>query len=150
MIQRSDVTALICVITIWMANVIAMPQGYAWLDNLALPASMPPYWVFTPVWVGVYLCVVISLAYALRMKYDQFTISVWIINLIANGSWGVSFFVAQSLWLATCVAACIAITAMMLVYIMSRYEWWAGALVVPYALWTTYATYLSYGIALLN
>lgn len=151
MLRRTDIIAVSLVVAAWLANIVAMPYGHAWLNDLKLPAGMPPHWVFTPAWIGIYACVIIALAYALRMDHNrQYITTIWSLNLIANGAWGSLFFIAQSLWLAAFDAACIAITAIILVYAMSRYAWWASVLVVPYALWTMFATYLSVGIALLN
>ena len=124
-----------------------------WYDSLVLPMTAPPGAVIGIVWSVLYVLIAISLVLAWRTvkkKRRGLVTALFTINLIANAAWSPIFFIEQSIGLAIHVAAIIALTAWLLVYELRGSSKTASWLLVPYALWTTFATYLSAHIWVLN
>ncbi len=152
MLRFTDIIAAFCISVIWFVHRISIPEKLTWLRSLDLPPFSPPYWLFTPIWIAIYIGVIIVLAYAFRVlsRKDITTIIIWHINAIAHIAWVPLFFRLHMKWAAACDASIIAVTACILVWHMARYAWWVGVLIAPYAIWTVFATYIAFGIAILN
>jgi tryptophan-rich sensory protein len=121
----------------------------AWYADLGKPPWTPPAWVFGPVWTLLYvmMAVAASLVWNRReLKIARMGIALFALQLVLNGLWTWIFFGLQSpglafadivlLWLA--IAATIA-------------AFWsvnplAGALLVPYLAWVTFAALLNFVI----
>lgn len=152
MIRLTDILAIGCIGIIWMTHSLIIPEAHTWLRTLPMPPFAPPYWLFTPVWIGIYICLSIALAYAFRVltREHLYTIILWHVNAIAHIVWVPLFFRWHMLWASAIDVAVIAVTAAMLAFHMARHAWWAGGLIVPYAVWTIFATYINFGIAILH
>ena len=126
----------------------------AWYAGLKKPTYTPPNWAFGPVWTTLYILMGVSVF--LVWQQGLATAGVlpafilfWI-QLAINALWSIVFFGMKSkgggliliviLWLlilATLVAS-------------FRVSAWAGALLVPYLVWVSIATYLNAGVWALN
>jgi translocator protein len=129
----------------------AIPTWYA---GLRKPPYTPPNWAFGPVWTILYILMGVSvfLVWQNGLTTNGVTpafILFWV-QLSINALWSVIFFGIKSkgggvitiiiLWfliLATIVAS-------------FRVSSWAGALLVPYIVWVSIASYLNIGVWVLN
>ncbi|WP_244147308.1 TspO/MBR family protein [Desulfonatronovibrio hydrogenovorans] len=123
-----------------------------WYDELVKPALTPPGWIFTPVWMVLYLFMAVAgwLVWIQRPVLRQPAILLWAGQLVLNGLWSWLFFGLQSPGAA--FVNILMLFLLILVFIrkarpLSRA---ASILFIPYALWVAFAAYLNLGLVLLN
>jgi tryptophan-rich sensory protein len=126
-----------------------------WYPTLQKPSFTPPDWVFGPVWTVLYAMMGVSLYLASRQREEDAAVGsaarlLFAVQLMLNALWTYIFFGRRSpgwalveimlLWVA------IASTALS----FSRVSRTAALLLLPYLLWTSFATVLNYEIWRLN
>ena len=129
----------------------AIPNWYAGLKK---PSYTPPNWAFGPVWTALYLLMGISVflvwqkGLATNGALSAF-ILFWI-QLVVNAIWSIVFFGKKSK--GGGVITIIVLWLLILVTMITsfRVSDWAGALLIPYIMWVSIASYLNIGIWLLN
>ncbi|XP_040566738.1 translocator protein [Lepeophtheirus salmonis] len=127
-----------------------------WYDNLNQPALQPPGWVFAPVWTFLYLCMGFASYLVYRSGGEKLKgpasipLVLYTLQLLLNWSWSPVFFGYQEIAIAfyIIISLCIAIGITMISFF--RLSIFAGLLLVPYLVWTSFATYLNYSIMVLN
>ncbi|MEK9179794.1 MAG: TspO/MBR family protein [Patescibacteria group bacterium] len=129
----------------------------SWYDTLNLPSFTPPNWVFGVVWPAIVILATTSLILVwnnpeLRTERGTFgfLIALFALNGLLYVSWTPIFFVLHLLDLAVWVAGFLAADVWSLTFLTWRFSRIAAALLLPYALWATFATYLAYSVAALN
>lgn len=146
------IVALFVVAIALFGGLVTDPDS-AWYLALDKPSFQPPNEVFAPVWTAIYLMFAISTWLAWRHVEgpDRFeTLSLYVINGVLNLVWTLLFFGSE-----VPVAAGIEILVLLLtlVILIPRVRPFSGAaalLLVPYALWVTYAAALNWAIVVLN
>ena len=124
-----------------------------WYDGLAKPSWNPPSWAFGPVWTTLYVLMAVAAWLVWRArgrKGAKVALTLYSTQLALNLFWpgiffglrrpGPAFFEVAALWLvlaATVVA-------------FARIRWRAGALMVPYLAWVSYASALNFALWRLN
>nr|ACO10390.1 Translocator protein [Caligus rogercresseyi] len=127
-----------------------------WYESLKFPSYKPPKWVFGPVWTTLYA----SMGYASYLIFEQggrsltgpaqIPLALYASQLILNWTWSPLFFGAHKLRLAFYNCICLSGTIAATTYAFFQMNQMAGALFVPYLLWTSFATLLNYSIMNLN
>ena len=114
--------------------------------SLDRPGWAPPSWLFGPVWTVLY--VAIAVAGWLVWRRDGLTVAFvpYVVQLILNAAWSPIFFGAGRYGWAVVdiVALWIAVGVTVAAFVRSHRP--AGALLVPYWLWVTYAAALNLSI----
>jgi benzodiazapine receptor len=149
---------VICILVSFAAAAIgslftfkAIPTWYAALKK---PPYTPPNWAFGPVWTTLYVLMGISvfLVWQEGLASDGVLLAFTLfwIQLVVNAVWSVIFFGAKSKGggVVTIVILWFLILATMVTSF--RVSTWAGALLIPYILWVSIASYLNIGGWLLN
>lgn len=125
-----------------------------WYPGLVKPSFNPPDSVFPPVWTTIFILTGISayLVWQKRTYIAHFprTAALYFIQLILNIMWSFLFFYAKEIGLAL-----IEILILLAVIIINARAFYkidkmAGLLFIPYILWVTFATFLTYSIYTLN
>ncbi len=121
-------------------------------DTIQKPSFAPPPWLFPVAWSVLYIAMALSAWLILREKRPGWKSALWLyaIQLAVNLAWPWLFFVQRAfglafLWLMLLLA--------LVVWFMCRafaQRKLAGWLLVPYALWVTFAGALNFMIARLN
>jgi tryptophan-rich sensory protein len=124
--------------------------------------------VFGPVWFVLYTLIAISMwlyfNYAHTEKHEDHhhyydaVLGLMIANYILNKIWTMLFFSMQNYWLGAIDAVLIFLTGLTIEILMwihndgddKGYIYAAGGLLIPYVLWTLYASILSIEIAIRN
>lgn len=128
----------------------AIPSWYATLEK---PPLTPPNWIFGPVWTTLYALMGIAAVMVWRSRRSAqrtLALKLFTAQLIVNTLWSIVFFGAQSPKAGLAVIAgllALIVTTMVTFNKVSRP---AAALLIPYLLWVSFATYLTAGIATLN
>ena len=144
----------ICLLAGYVGSYYTTPSIPTWYAGLEKPDLTPPSWVFAPVWTALYVMMGLSLylmlVRGLQKREVQFGVSLFFFQLLLNVTWSFAYFSLHSLFLA--FMAIIALWAILLCTIIQafRVSVGAGALLIPYLFWVTFAMYLTYAIMQLN
>jgi benzodiazapine receptor len=125
-----------------------------WYVTLRKPVFNPPSWIFGPVWTALYVLMGIALYLVWRNGWDRdvvrWAMAFFAVQLALNGLWSLLFFGMQSPgWAFVEILLLWAAIATTLVAFW-RVELLAGALLVPYFLWVSFAALLNGSIWMLN
>ncbi|MFA5413417.1 MAG: TspO/MBR family protein [Patescibacteria group bacterium] len=128
--------------------------GMDWYKTINLPSFTPPGSVIGTVWTIIFILTAISALIfwqkAPRDKRFSWTATFFILNGAFNIFWSYLFFnrhwLGAAVWEAGFLGASV-IVLIILIWPVSRL---ASTLIMPYAAWTTFATYLTYVIWSLN
>ncbi|ACO33853.1 TspO/MBR family protein [Acidobacterium capsulatum ATCC 51196] len=144
---------LVCYAVAALGTVPTTHAVATWYGSLAKPAHTPPNWVFGPVWTLLYtlMAVAVWLVWESPASYlrTRSVFRFWV-QLGLNLLWSYLFFGGGHL-----LGGLIDILALwLMVLIVTVHFWhvrkWAGALMIPYLLWISFAAYLNWGVWQLN
>ena len=124
-----------------------------WYDNLIKPLMTPPSWVFAPVWIILYSCLLIALiiysvTFTLNKKLQGYIL--FVIHMIFNVLWSPIFFQLQKPDIALAVLVIMLITALLFIKKFYSVSKLSGIILIPYLIWIFFAAYLNVGIVMLN
>lgn len=126
-----------------------------WYPSLVKPELSPPDWIFGPVWTTIYILGTLA-AIMVWEHHDPFKMRSWAIsglfrlNLLFNVFWSYLFFVAHQVLLAFVEMILLNMTTLMLILLIWPLSRRAAVLLLPYFVWVSFATYLTYEILVLN
>lgn len=129
----------------------AIPTWYATLKK---PRYTPPNRAFGPIWTTLYVLMAVSIFLVwdkgLATKGALLAFTLYWVQLAFNALWSVIFFGMKSK--GGGVMTIIVLWLLILATILAsfRVSVVAGALLVPYLVWVSIATYLNIGVWLLN
>jgi len=131
-----------------------MRTQWIWYFSLKLPPITPPIWVFGVAWTIIYILTTLCalLVFNLYEHTPQWYLImiVFLANVCLHAMWPYIFFVRHQLGLAALNAGMLCITVWMLFGLIRKTSLTTALLLVPYGLWTTFATILGTWIYLLN
>ena len=137
-----------------LGGIITVNSVRTWYPGIQKPSFNPPNWLFGPVWSTLFIIIGIS-AYLVWIRRDSIvhfprTVAVYFIQLILNLAWSFLFFYNHLIG-----AALIEIIALLVVIAINGIMFYkinriAGLLFIPYFLWVSFATFLTYNIFILN
>ena len=123
-----------------------------WYQALDKPELTPPGWVFSPVWVALYLMIAAAgwLVWRRVRRPAHPAVIAWAGQLVANALWSWIFFGLEKPGLA--LVDILVLLGLILAFAVYAYSVSRAAslLFLPYALWVGFAVYLNLGIVLLN
>lgn len=147
----------ICILTPLLVGAIS---GYftstsitTWYVSLNKPSFNPPNYLFGPVWTTLYIIMGISLFLVLNKAKDlekNKIIFVFIIQLILNFLWSFLFFKFQQLGLALVEILIMWCSILFMIIVFYKTNKLAALINIPYLLWVSFATILTYSINTLN
>lgn len=125
-----------------------------WYPTLNKPSFNPPDWLFAPVWTTLYILIGIA-AYLVWTKRDKIvhfprTIAIYLIQLILNLAWSFIFFYLHEIGFALAEIILLLIFIVITALTFYKIDKWAGYLFIPYILWVSFASFLTYNIFILN
>ncbi|WP_202913260.1 TspO/MBR family protein [Acuticoccus sediminis] len=124
-----------------------------WYRTLAKPAWTPPNWAFPVAWTIIY-AMIASAGYVFTVAATPaervVPLTVFGIQLALNAAWSPLFFGAHRMgWaLADILVMIVAIAATIVLF--TQISPVSGALLLPYLVWSAFASYLNYTILRLN
>jgi translocator protein len=124
-----------------------------WYAGLTKPPLTPPNWVFSPVWIVLYVMIAVAIILYYRSpdkRQVSLTSVLLALHLATNFAWTFLFFGLQSPALALADIVVLDVTLVLLIVRFRRARPVAGVLLIPYLLWVLFATYLNFGILMLN
>lgn len=141
-----------------------MPWYYS---ELIQPDMTPPSWLFPIAWNIIFVLTTISALIAWNKRYVEnryllifkkkeidvifvFVVGLFIANAVFNVVWSLLFFTLHQISLALFEMVILEITTLVIMGLMWKRSKLASVLLIPYAGWVAFATYLTFEIALLN
>jgi len=136
-----------------IGSVFTASNVRGWYTTIARPSWNPPSWVFGPVWTALFTLMGIA-SYIIwkhrDLPYARAALVFYVIQLILNVLWSIFFFGLKNPGLAF-----VEILILLALIIVTTVLFWkvkpvAGALMLPYIAWVSFASYLNYTIWRLN
>ena len=124
-----------------------------WYKSLECPPLTPPDWVFGPVWTVLYGMIVVAVFRFLRGVPRDRRGRAWamvVVHLVSNALWTPLFFGCQQPAWALMDIVLMNGTLWVLLRWARRVDRWSVRLLLPYAAWIAFATYLNAGFVWLN
>lgn len=144
----------LCELTGIIGSVFTMSAIPAWYATLTKPALNPPAWVFGPVWTTLFALMGIALYLVWKKGTGRADVRkalyIFALQLALNSVWSIVFFRLENIgWaLVNVIALWLAIVWTMVLF--SKISKQAAWLLVPYLLWVSFASYLTYSLWTLN
>lgn len=127
---------------------------HSWYPALVKPDFTPPGSIIGIVWTVIYILSALSLILFVNTARGKPSfypvISLYVVNGILNALWSCIFFTRHMLGLAVVDAVLIGITVALIIVFVLQYSKAASLLLIPYLLWVTFASYLTYAIYRMN
>jgi translocator protein len=125
-----------------------------WYKSLKKPKFTPPNRAFAPVWTTLYVLMGISVFLVWRSGLTTGAaltafILFWV-QLFFNMIWSIIFFGLKSRGGGVIIIALLWLSVMATMIASFRVSGWAGALLVPYLVWISIASYLNISVWQLN
>jgi benzodiazapine receptor len=129
------------------------PAIPTWYQQIEKPSWTPPSWLFGPVWTTLYL----AMGGAAWMVWrrggwaeNRRALTLFGVQLILNALWSFLFFGLRSPGLAMAEIVVLWLAILLTLLAFWRVSRPAGALLVPYLLWVTFASALNFAIWRMN
>ncbi|MEO8505756.1 MAG: TspO/MBR family protein [Acidobacteriota bacterium] len=132
---------------------VASIQAKSFYSQLVQPSWAPPSSVFGPVWTVLYALMAIAVWLVWRsggFRANRTALSLFVVQLALNALWSWLFFAwHRGAW---AFADIVVLWALILGTLVSfwRTRPLAGALLIPYLLWVSFAAALNYAVWQLN
>jgi tryptophan-rich sensory protein len=141
------------VVTFAAAAVGARFLPDAWYARLRKPSWNPPNWIFGPVWTLLYLLMAAA-AWLVWRRYGItgaiVPLAIFVLQLALNAAWSWLFFGQHRLGAALIELAVLWIAILITLVLFWTREALAGALLLPYLAWVTFAGVLNWTLWKLN
>lgn len=132
---------------------LTTPGLTAWYQTLTLPSYAPPGAIIGAVWTTLYALLATSMVIAwnaMGKKFIKELAPLYLVNGVLNVMWSGIFFGLHDLSGAAIAAAILTFSTAILAIANLKAAKTAALLLIPYVLWTAFATGLNTHIAILN
>ena len=133
---------------------VTSSQIAEWYAGLSKPPGTPPNWLFGPVWICLYAMVGSAFAiiwHRVEAGAPKRIAMLWFgAQLVLNLAWTPVFFGLHQMLFALVIILAMWFAIAITIILFRKLQPLAAALMIPYLLWVTYATYLNAGYWLLN
>jgi translocator protein len=127
--------------------------GNRWFDALVIPDIMPPGWLFGTVWPILYLMLGLALAMILHARGAPgrgMALALFALAFALNLIWSPLFFGAHQITAALYLILVMIPVTIATAFAFGRIRSAAAWLLVPYMVWISFATILTYKFDQLN
>ena len=126
---------------------------YSWYNSLVAPALKPPAWLFTPVWIFLYITIIISFVIYLKEKTEKpktWGYVLFFTQLMMNLAWTPAFFGVKNIGLALLIIVLLDILVFFNIIEFFKISKLSSYFLIPYFIWILFATYLNFAYFVLN
>ena len=130
-----------------------MIKNIDWFDSLNKPFLNPPDWIFTPVWIVLYIMIGISFLLFLKggiTKEKRLPLTFFLIQLALNFAWPAVFFGMQNIILAFVILVFMYLFLVLTIITFFKHSKLSSLLLIPYLFWLSFAGYLNFSFLVLN
>ncbi len=145
---------IVCQLAGVIGSVFTTPSIPHWYAALRKPSFTPPNWLFSPVWITLFVLLGLSAFLVWRKGLDfprvKTALIIFCVQLLFNISWSVAFFGFKSPLLGFIVIVMLWFAIIWTILSFFKISNWAGGLLLPYLLWVSFASILNFSIWRLN
>lgn len=131
-----------------------MTGSYEWYQTVALPEWTPRGSFIGTMWAMIYTLTLVAALLIFKRKLSGFSFTtitiLFLANAFLNVFWTYLFFYKHMIGAAVLDAAALGISVVALIITLYPKSKTSSLLLVPYALWVIFATYLNFVIWQLN
>jgi translocator protein len=137
-----------------LGSLATRPQIAGWYATIIKPSFNPPNWAFGPAWTILFSMMAYAVFRILQLPADTpgrgAALTLFFVELAMNATWSWAFFAMKSP-----LAGMLIIVPFLLLILGTIALFWpldslSGQLLVPYAMWVSFATVLNISIWWLN
>ena len=154
MIIKIVISILACFAAGGIGSIFTTKSIPEWYAGLKKPRYTPPNWVFGPVWTILYILMGISVFLVwhegLANEGVMLAFTLFWVQLTLNALWSIVFFGIRSKGGGILIIITLWLLILATIITSFAVSGWAGALLIPYIIWVSLASYLNIGIWLLN
>ena len=122
-----------------------------WYSTIIKPSFNPPDWIFSPVWITLYLAMSVAVWLIwINPKRTEKIIYIYFIHLLINGSWSLFFFGLHLILVSLIIIGVIIFFVIWLMKLYYPINKLSSLLMIPYLMWLSYAFVLNFYIFILN
>ena len=137
-----------------LGSIFTAESVRTWYVGLTKPSFSPPSWLFAPVWIVLYALMGISL-YIVWEKSNSLEVPAvvfiaFFLQLLLNVLWSFVFFGLRSPLWGFVEIAVLWVAILLTMILFWRISQTAGALLIPYFVWVTFASVLTFSLWKLN
>ncbi len=145
----------LCLFVGFAGSVFTPEPGSDWYYSvLNKPSWNPPSWLFAPVWTVIFILMGISLSMIVKEGADKPIVAaaliVFGVNLFLNFGWSAMFFGLQSPFWGYLEIIALWLSIILSIVLFAAVSKTAAYLLIPYLLWVSFASYLTFTIWKLN
>ncbi|KAA3641884.1 MAG: tryptophan-rich sensory protein [Proteobacteria bacterium] len=132
---------------------VASIQARSFYADLSQPTWAPPGSVFGPVWTVLYALMGIAAWLVWReggFRKNRTALLLFLVQLVVNALWSWLFFAWHLGAYAFIDIIILWFLIVATIVTFWRVQSWAGALLIPYVLWVSFAAFLNYTVWQLN
>lgn len=144
---------LLCQLAGFVGSLFTTPAIPTWYKTLNKPFFTPPNWIFSPVWISLFVLMGISLFLVWRRQgHPRFktALTFFSLQLVLNVLWSVAFFGLRSPLLGFIDIVLLWLAIFLTIQNFLKISKLAGGLLLPYLLWVSFATLLNFSLWVLN
>jgi len=146
-------SVILCQLAGFLGALFTTPTIPTWYATLRKPFFTPPNWIFSPVWISLFILMGISLFFVWqRTDHPKFKIAFifFFVQLILNVFWSAAFFGLRSPLLGLIDIVLLWIAILLTTQNFLKVSRMAGFLLFPYLLWVGFAALLNFSLWILN
>jgi len=153
-IYRLAASIIVCQLAGFIGSVFTFSSIPTWYAALEKPFFNPPNWVFSPVWITLFVLMGVSLylvwSKGVKAEGVKTALTLFGVQLALNALWSIIFFGLKSPLYA--FIEIVILWAVILVTILKFYRIskTASYLLIPYIAWVSFAAVLNFSIFLMN
>ena len=152
---RISYCVIICLTVGFFSGKITQSSITTWYPTLVKPVFNPPNWVFAPVWTMLYTFMGIAAGLIWneienKTKEVKIALQYFILQLGLNALWSYLFFGLQNLVLASIEIILLLLILVECYKLFKPINATAAKLFIPYIVWVSFATLLTWRIHYLN
>jgi benzodiazapine receptor len=153
-ISKLIASIVVCQLAGVIGSIFTRSAIPAWYATLKKPSFTPPNWVFSPVWITLFVLMGIA-AFLVWNKglSDQrvkTALGIFVVQLILNVLWSAMFFGLRSPLAGLIEISVLWVAILLTILYFFRVSEAAGILLIPYILWVSFAAVLNFSIWKLN
>ncbi len=121
-------------------------------EQMAKPPLSPPGFLFPIVWTILYVLMGIAsyIVYRSDSPNKLYALIFYVVQLAVNFIWPLVFFNLEAYFFAFICILVLLVLVIITTVMFYRADKLAGILMIPYCIWVAFATYLNFGVFLLN
>ena len=148
------VSIVVCQLAGMIGGLFTASSVDTWYATLTKPAFNPPNWLFSPVWITLYVLMAVALflvwRQGLQIEGVKSALIVFGLQLALNTLWSLLFFGLKMPLLAFIEIVVLWCLILITIFKFKKISKIAGLLLIPYLLWVSFAAVLNFFLWYLN